>query len=133
MADPPAADIMVETDTELPKEIDLKELKVEAGSGASGRSIRRPNKRTRRTNRTTTRVNQKRTEQPIKASQTKPIQSNQRTNRQSAAIEQQPLQAEVKKGVMATEKALEKIRGMAQVMDLAAEGMAEKELDLKIR
>ena len=36
MADPPAADIMVETDTELPKEIDLKELKVEAGSGASG-------------------------------------------------------------------------------------------------
>ena len=36
MADPPAADIMVETDTELPEEIDLKELKVEAGSGASG-------------------------------------------------------------------------------------------------
>ena len=36
MADPPAADIMVETDTELPEEIDLKELKVETGSGASG-------------------------------------------------------------------------------------------------
>ena len=36
MADPPAADIMVETDTELPEEIDLKELNVETGSGASG-------------------------------------------------------------------------------------------------